>query len=122
LSDIFIDPKNGRIALKIEVGSLQPVSFAILVLAPDGNTELESHPGNSQDANPFTIPLKDPIMYKDCYLTGTFVITDPKGEGNKYLVLFSVVQDEANLTPVITLSGITTDKDVLRTGVFHVRE
>ena len=122
MSDIFIDPKNGRIALKIEVDSLQLVGFSILILAPDGNTELESHSGNSQDVNPFIIPLKDPIMYKDCYLTGTFGITDPNGKGNQYLVLFSVVQNDANLKPIITLSGITGDKDVLRTGVFHVRE
>lgn len=122
MSNIFIDPNNGRIALKIEVGSLQVVGFAIMVLAPDGNSQLESHTGNSQEANPFIIPLKDPMMYKDCYLTGTFVITDPNGEGNKYLVLFSVMQNEADLIPVIALSGITTDKDVLRTGVFHVRQ
>ena len=122
MSNIFIDPKDGRISLKIEVDSLQVVGFSILVLAPDGNTELESHSGNSQDANPFIIPLKDPIMYKDCYLTGTFVITDPNGAGNKYLVVFSVVQNDADLDPVITLSGLTTIKDVLRTGVFHVKE
>ena len=122
MSNIFIDPANGRIALKIKVDSLQVVGFNILVLAPDGNTELETHSGNSQDANPFIIPLKDPVMYKDCYLTGTFVITDPDGAGNIYNVIFSVVQNEADLAPVITLSGITTNKDVLRTGVFHVKE
>jgi hypothetical protein len=122
MSDIFIDPAKGPISIKVEVNTLQVLSFEMMVLAPNGNDELEHYLGNSQTSNPFLISLNPPASYKDCYFATNFVIIDPLGAGNNYLVHYSVVQNGIDLIPVINISGVTTNGKILRTGLFHVKQ
>jgi hypothetical protein len=122
MSSISINPNNGTISIKVKVNSLQVVSFSMSVYAPDGSTILEHYNGDSQIANPFVIALPNaPSGYISDYVAGTIKIFDPQGEGNNFDIEIAIVQDNTDLQPTISLTGISASGIISHQIIFHLQ-
>ena len=121
MSDITINPPIGNIALKVDVNSMQVVSYIVTVIESDGTTVRERYTGTIGANKSSPITLQNKASYLNCYFMLKVAIIDPNGAGNAYSIDFSVQQNGVTLNPVITLTGQTTNQHVEDIAIFHVR-
>jgi len=121
MSDITINPANGKLSVNIQVTTPQVVGYQTTVYAADGSTELEHYLSDSQSNNPYTVTLPNPpTSYQGCYISTTFSIIDPAGAGNNYNIDYSIQQQGASLNPVQHISGTSGAGKLNRIAIFHI--
>ena len=122
MADVVINPSQELLSIKVEVMSMQIVSYSIVILGSDGTTHVSELYGDSQSQNPQIFPLPGTSAdYLNCYVCGTFSLIDPVGAGNPFDIEMSVLQSQHMLAPVIAIKGTTSTGKITRYGYVKLR-
>jgi hypothetical protein len=122
MADVIINPSEEPLSIKVEVMSMQIVSYSIVILGSDGTAHLSEFYGDSQTENPKIFPLSGPSAdYLNCYVCGSFSLIDPVGAGNPFDIEMSILQSQQVLVPVIAIKGTTSTGKITRYGYVKLR-
>ena len=121
MADIFIDRIGGKLSVKIEVKSLQVVGYSGQLIGADHKVvaEFDGSLGSTTDSATNVIGI-DAASCIDGFINSIIEIADPIGADQNYDINISVFQDNLQLTPIISLTGTTTNNDVTRYPQFHI--
>jgi hypothetical protein len=118
MPNIFIDPANGQLSIKIKVTTSQNVGYDFRAIDAQQNSIAEVKGNLGLNADQAINSLSAPVSnYINGFLSGVVIIDD---DGNDYAVVVSVMQNNVELTPSIQITGASSGSAVTKQPTFHI--